>query len=185
MATDIFPAGVNSQGATTWIFTPTSPIEGTGEERGISLAVLQAATAADLTCYLPASEQEIGFDQERNDDTRACDDNKREEFGAASFTRESIFHIVAPQGEADDAGNLAVGALPPWDTVFATVIMGIPRKTGTPLDEGNLGDVYEVTTGEEHITPRENGKYRREVKTSFTRIGRSLPLITGSGTSPD
>ena len=52
-------------------------------------------------------------------------------------------------------------------------------KHGTALVAANKADVYAVTTGEEHITPRPSGKYRREVKTSFTRVAHGLP-ITGA-----
>lgn len=176
MTTDIFPGGINSQGNNTWIITPTNPV--TEDGLGLSLAVLEGATAVDLTCYLPASEQEIGFDQDREDDTRACDDNKREEFGAASFSRESIFHIVNPQGDASEPGNMAVGALPPNGTVYATLIMGVSHKAGA-VEVANKGVPFQITTGEEFTTPREAGKYRREVKTSFTRLARSLPIVSG------
>ena len=171
MTTDIFPAGINSQGATTWIATPTSPLN--TDKDGVLLATLSGATAVDLTCYFPASEQEIGFDQARDDDTRACDDNTREEFGAVTFSRESLFHIVDPQGADDAPGNLALGALIPNSTVYLSVRMGV--KHGSALAAAELWDVYEVTTGEEHTTPRESGKYRREVKTSFVRIARGVP----------
>ena len=86
MTTDIFPAGVNSQGHNTWIITFTNPVNTAGT--GVTLATLTGATAVDLTCYLGAEDQEIGFEQEREDDTRACDENKREEFGTATFSKD-------------------------------------------------------------------------------------------------
>ena len=175
MTTDIFPAGVNSQGHNTWIITPTNPVNTAGT--GVTLATLTGATAVDLTCYLGAEDQEIGFEQEREDDTRACDENKREEFGTATFSKESILHIVNPQGDPTDPGNRAVGAVPAGSTVYATLVMAV--KHGTALVAANKADVYAVTTGEEHITPRPSGKYRREVKTSFTRVAHGLP-ITGA-----
>lgn len=178
MTVDIFPAGINSQGNNTWIVTPTNPVMPDGA--GVSLAILKGATAVDLTCYLPNSEQEIGFDQAREDDTRACDTNTREEFGAATFSRESVFHIVHPQGDPTDPGNLAVGALPANDVVYATLVMGIPHEGGQALAVANKSDVYAITTGADHTTPRESGKYRREVKTSFTRIGHNLPIVAGA-----
>lgn len=171
MTADIFPAGINSQGATTWIATPTSPLN--AGKTSVTVATLKGATAVDLTCYFPASEQEIGFDQARDDDTRACDDNTREDFGAVTFSRESLFHIVDPQGAADDPGNLALGALPANSVIFVSVRMGI--KHSATFAAAELWDVYEVTTGADHITPRENGKYRREVKTSWTRLAHACP----------
>ena len=174
MSVDIFPAGINSAGNNTWIITPTNPLIATG----LSLAVLNGATAVDLTCYLPSEEQEIGFDQARENDTRACDTSTREEFGTASFSKESILHIVSPQGDATDPGNMAVGALPANSVVYATLIMGVPHKNGARV-AGNKGDVYMVTVGEEHITPRASGKYRREVKTSFTRLDTGVAIVAG------
>ena len=175
MSVDIFPAGIISQGNNTWTCTATSPLNAAKDK--ILLTALNAASAVDLTCYMPAAEQEIGFDQDRDDDTRGCDSNKREDFGTASFTRDEIIHIVHPQGDPTDPGNLAVGALPANTIVYLSLRMGI--KHGTAHTAGDKYDVYEVQTGEEHITPRESGKYRRQVKTSFTRIAHAVEAIAG------
>lgn len=175
MTVDIFPAGINSQGNNTWWVTHTSPLN--DDKSGILIASITASAALDITCYLQAEDQEIGFDQEREDDTRACDETKREEFAAAAFTRDSIVHIVDPQGAATEPGNMAQGAVIPNSTIFVTVRMAV--KSGSAPAADQLADVYMVTTGEEHITPRASGKYRREVKTSWTRIAKGVPFITG------
>lgn len=174
MTTEIFPAGVDAMGATTWIATPTNPLAEGGES--VSLAAVQAATTIDVTCYLMAADQEIGLDQGRNDDTRACDDTKREEFDAPSFTKDSILHIVDPQKPGSEPGNRALEAFPAYSVVYVIQRLGVKHRTSPDLTSGDLVMVYEVTTGEEHETARENGKYRREVKTSWVRIGYRVPV---------
>ena len=175
MTTEIFPAGVDAMGATTWIATPTNPL--TTDGASVSLATLNGATAIDVTCYLMAAEQEIGLDQGRNDDTRACDDTKREEFDAPSFTKESILHIVDPQKPGSEPGNRAVEAFPAYSVVYVIQRLGVKHRTNPELEAGDLVMVYQVTTGDEHVSARENGKYRREVKTaSWVRIGYLVPV---------
>lgn len=174
MTTEIFPAGVDAMGATTWIATPTNPL--TTDGASVTLATLNGATAIDVTCYLMAADQEIGLDQGRNDDTRACDDATREEFGAATFTKDSILHIVDPQKPGSEPGNRALEAFPANSVVYVTQRMGVKHRTNPELETGDLTMVYMVTTGEEHESPRENGKYRREVKTSWVRIGYRVPV---------
>lgn len=178
MSTEIFPAGVNAMGATTWIVTPTNPLKADG--LAVDLAVLTGATAVDLTCYLAADDQEITVSQDRDDDTRACDDNKREEFGAATFGRDSIVHIVDPQKPGTVPGNLAVDALPADSTVYITQRLGVKHRTSPEISAADLCIVYEVTTGAEHETGLAAGKYKREVMTSFNRIAYRVPAAAGA-----
>lgn len=159
MSVDIFPAGITSPGNNTWIVTETEPT---------ALADLSAGT--DLSCYFPAGEVEIGFDQAREDDTRGCDEATRESFGAVTYTRDEIVHIVNPQGTGTEPGNLALAAVPEDSLIYVSVRMGV--KHGTAPSAEHKWDVYQVTTGAEHTTPLQAGKYVRRVKTSWTRVKR-------------
>jgi len=116
-----------------------------------------------------AEDQEIELSQEMEEDTRACDASARKAFGTPEFSRENILHIVDPQGAPDAQGNLALGALPANSTVYLTLFMS-GKSRQEKIAENDLVDVYSVTIGAEHISPRQNGKFKREVKTSFTRV---------------
>ena len=87
MSVDIFPSGITSPGNNTFLWTATRPT---------TLADLTGAF--DVTCYLQADGVEIDFDQARDNDTRGCDSSTRESFGATTFTKDEIAHIVDPQG---------------------------------------------------------------------------------------
>lgn len=159
MTTDIFPSGITSPGNNTWLWSPT---------RVTSLADLTAATTIDLSCYFPASEVEIGFDQAREDDTRACDASTRESFGTTTYTRDEIVHIVNPQGDGTEPGNLALAAVEEDAVGYVYLRMGVPH--GTAPAASHLWDEYMVQTGAAHITPLSAGKYVRRVKTSWTKL---------------
>ena len=165
MSTDIFPAGITSPGNNTWIWTDTLPT---------ALANLTAGT--DLSCYFPAGEIEIGFDQARDDDTRGCDEATRESFGAITYTRDELVHIVDPQGAGTEPGNMAAGAVEANAVGYISLRMGV--KHGTAPTAEHMWDIYMVTTGAEHITPLQAGKYVRRVKTSWTRVKRGVKLTS-------
>lgn len=161
MSIDIFPAGVTSPGNNTWIWTDTKPT---------ALADLEAGT--DLSCYFPAAEVEITFDQAREDDTRGCDSATRESFGAVTYTRDELVHIVDPQGDGTEPGNLALAAVETDAVQYCSVRMGVPH--GEDLSADDKWDVYQVTTGGDHITPLQAGKYVRRVKTSWNRVEQGV-----------
>ena len=163
MSVDIFPAGITSPGNNTWIVTETNPA---------TLAELTAGV--DLSCYFPAGEIEISFDQAREDDTRGCDESTRESFGAVTYTRDEIVHIVNPQGAGTEPGNLALSAVPVDSVIYVSLRMGV--KHGTAPSAEHLWDKYMVTTGGDHITPLQAGKYVRRVKTSWTRIAKGVTI---------
>lgn len=158
MSVDLFPTGVSSPGNNTWLWSPT---------KITTLAGLTAGTVVDLSCYFPASEVEIGFDQSRDDDTRGCDAATRESFGTVSYSRDELVHIVNPQGTGTEDGNKALGAVLPNSSGFIYLRMGIPHGT-TPI-AAHKWDEYRVATGGDHITPLSQGKYLRRVKTSWTK----------------
>lgn len=170
MITDIFPAGVQAQGNTTFLWlgkvAPSSPP---------TIAELTGETVLDFTCYLSADEVEISFDQAREDDTRACHEATSEAFGPTTFTKDSIRHIVDPQELGEAEGNLARGEIEANATQYAAIIPGL--KPGTAPAEGTLVDIYKVEVGEEHISPLSSGKFKREVKTSWTRVQKAVAVV--------
>lgn len=161
MSVDIFPTGIQSAGNNTWIATATKPT-----------TVAAITAGVDVSCYFPADEIEIGFDQDREDDTRGCDGVKRETFGALSFSRDEIVHIVNPQGDGTEPGNLAVDAFPANETVYVSVRMGV--KNGTTPVAADKWDVYMVELGGDHTTPLQAGKYVRRVKSAWTRVEHNV-----------
>lgn len=158
MTTDIFPSGITSPGNNTWLWSPT---------KVTTLSGLTAVGVVDLSCYFPASEIEIGFDQAREDDTRACDAASRESFGTVTYTRDELVHIVDPQGDGTEPGNLALAAVEADSSGYVYLRMGV--KHGTAPTATHLWDEYMVETGADHITPLAAGKYVRRVKTSWTK----------------
>lgn len=150
---EIFPAGISSPGNNLYLWLDTEPE---------ALADLTAGT--DITDYIPASEMEIGFDQERENDTRAGDASARESFGTTTFTREEIVIIVDPQGDGTEPGNLADGAIEDDALAYCAVRMGVPRATAASATD--KWDVYEVQTGASAETPLQSGKYVRRIKSS-------------------
>lgn len=169
MMTDIFPAGVQAQGNTTFLWIGAVPPSAPPK-----LSELTADTVLDFTCYLSAEDVEIGFDQAREDDTRACHEATSEAFGATTFSKDSISHIVDPQEIGKETGNLARGQIEANATQYCVVIPGV--KPGSKLAEGMLCDVYKVEVGEEHISPLSSGKFKREVKTSWTRVQKAAAI---------
>ena len=156
MSVDIFPAGITSPGNNTFIWTATKP------------ALLGDLTAGfDVTCYLQADGVEIDFDQARENDTRGCDSSTRESFGATTFTKDEIAHIVDPQGAGTEPGNMALGEIAEDAVQYCSVRMGVAH--GTAPTATDKWDVYAVTTGAAHISPLAAGKYLRRLKTSWTR----------------
>lgn len=163
MSTDIFPSGITSPGNNTWLWSPT---------KITTLAGLTAAPVVDLSCYFPASEVEIGFDQARDDDTRGCDAATRESFGAVTYTRDELVHIVNPQGTGTEPGNLALDAVEEDSSGYIYLRMGV--KHGTAPTAEHVWDEYMVATGAAHITPLQAGKYLRRVKTSWTKTRQGI-----------
>lgn len=171
--TDIFPAGVKAQGNTTFLWLGKVP-----PSVPPTLTELTAETVLDFTCYLSAEDVEIGFDQAREDDTRACHEATSEAFGATTFSKDSILHIVDPQEEGIAEGNLARGEIEANATQYCAVIPGV--APGAELAAGMLVDVYKVECGEEHISPLPSGKFKREVKTSWTRVQKAAAIGAGA-----
>lgn len=99
MSVDIFPAGMTSPGNNKWIWCDT-----------IAQSVEDLNDGLDLSCYFPADQIEIDFDQAREDDTRGCDAATRESFGAVTYTKDELVHIVNPQGDGTEPGNMALSA---------------------------------------------------------------------------
>lgn len=161
MSVDIFPAGLTSPGNNTWIWMDTEPED---------LADIEAGT--DLSCYFPASEIEISFDQARDDDTRGCDASTRESFGATTYTREELVYIFDPQGDGTEPGNMADGAIDEDSIGYLAVRMGVAH--GTAPAATHKWDVYQVTTGKKHSTPLQTGKYVRRIKTSFALVASGV-----------
>ena len=159
MSVDIFPTGITSPGNNTFLWTAAEPT---------TLASLTAGF--DITCYLQADGVEIDFDQARENDTRGCDSSTRESFGATTFSKDEIAHIVDPQGAGTEPGNQALGEIEADAVQYCAVRMGVPH--GTAPSATHKWDVYAVTTGEAHISPLASGKYLRRVKTSWTRIAQ-------------
>ncbi|MGO4984628.1 phage tail tube protein [Collinsella sp. Sow4_E3] len=158
MATeDIYPAGISSPGNNTWLVNDT---------KAASLADLKAMF--DVSCYLPAGEVEIGFSQEREDDTRACHASKIESFGATVYDRKEWVHLVAPQGDGTEQGNLAKSKIKANQTQYVYLRMGV--KHGTELKASDRWDEYMVQNGAEHTSPLQSGKYVRKVQTSWTLL---------------
>lgn len=170
---DIFPEGVKAAGQTRWLVTSAFP--GTPPDT-VSLAAL--ANAVDVACYIGADSQEITLEQEQDEDTRACDSSKRYAWANPEFKKDMIVHVVDPQKPGTEKGNLARGAIPANATIYMTLYMGPKDRNSTEgeLKPGDLVDVYQVTTGAELVSPRESGKYRREVRTSFTRVLHGVTL---------
>lgn len=164
MSVDIFPDGITSPGNNTWIITPTKPA-----------ALADLTGGFDASCYFPAGEIEITFDQAREDDTRGCDAATRESFGAVTYTRDEIAHIVDPQADGTEPGNMALAEIPEDDTIYVSLRMGV--KHGTEPSATDKWDIYQVATGAGHITPLQAGKYLRRVKTSWTKVetGATVP----------
>lgn len=158
---DIFPAGISSPGNNTFILTDTQPA-----------ALADFDTGLDITCYMQATEMEITMEQDREDDTRACHASKSESFGATTFTRESIVHIVNPQGDGTEQGNLALARIATDSTLYVSIRMGIEHG-GAPA-ASDKWDVYRVVTGEAHTSPQQSGKYVRRVMTSWSRIAQGV-----------
>ena len=173
MITDIYPAGKKAAGASWFLWfgeePPSSPP---------TLAEVQAATVLDLTCYLMADGTEIGMDQAREDDTRACHNSTSESFGATTFTKESILHIVDPQEKGLAEGNKARELVKANATQYCGVVNGIDHETGT-VAAAALMDVYRVECGEDHISPAASGKFLREVKTSWSRVQKAAAIAPG------
>lgn len=163
MSVDIFPSGITSPGNNTFLWTATKP------------ALLADLTGAfDVTCYLQADGVEIDFDQAREDDTRGCDSSTRESFGATTFTKDEILHIVDPQGTGAEPGNMALGEIEADALQYCSIRMGVPH--GTAPAATHKWDIYAVQTGEAHISPLASGKYVRRVKTSWTRVEQSTTI---------
>lgn len=173
MMTDIYPVGVAAQGNTLFLWhgqvKPSDPP---------TVAELTATTVLDITCYMPSDQVEIPFDQARDDDTRACHTSTSESFGATTFNKDSISHIVNPQEPGTAEGNLARDAIEANTTNYCSVVNGVKNADG--VIAGVLVDVYQVNTGEEHISPRSGGKFLREVKTSWTRIMKGVAVVAGA-----
>lgn len=161
MSVDIFPAGMTSPGNNTFIWTATEPT-----------ALADLAAGFDVTSYLQADGVVIDFDQAREDDTRGSDAATRESFGATTFTKDEIAHIVDPQGAGTEPGNLALAEIAPDAVQYCSVRMGVPH--GTEPTATDKWDVYAVTTGAAHISPLQAGKYLRRVKTSWTRVDEGV-----------
>lgn len=173
MSADVFPDGVKAAGQTRWLVTSAFP--GTAPD---TVTVEALKTAVDVSCYISADDQEIALEQEQDEDTRACDSSKRYAWANPEFKKDSIVHVVDPQKAGTEKGNLARGAIPANATVYFTLYMGPKDRNSSEgaLAADDMVDVYQVTTGEEHISPRAAGKYRREVRTSFTRLLHGVKL---------
>lgn len=167
--TDIYPVGVRAQGNTLFLWLgqqkPSDPP---------TVAEVSAETVLDITCYLPSGQVEIGFEQERVDDTRACHTSTSESFGAVTFSKDSISHIVNPQEPGTAEGNRARDVIEADATQYCAVINGVSKIED--LTAGTLADIFQVNCGEEHISPMSSGKFLREVMTSWTRIQKAVAL---------
>ena len=159
--TEIFPSGMTSPGNNTYLWMASEPA---------LLADLTAAT--DITAYIPAGEMEIGFDQSRDDDTRASDASARESFGTVSFSRDEIVVVWDPQGAGTEPGNLAAGAIEENALQYCAIRMGV--ENGTAPTATHKWDVYAVQTGAHHGTPLQSGKFVRRTKTSWSRIAQGV-----------
>lgn len=168
MSVDIFPAGMTSPGNNTFIWTATKPT-----------ALADILAGFDVTCYLQSAGVEIDFDQAREDDTRGCDSATRESFGAVTYTKDEIAHIVAPQGAGSESGNLAKTKIAANALQYCAVRMGVAHPTTPTAD--HEWDLYAVQTGGDHMSPLATGKYLRRVKTSWTRIGQGVKFAAGGG----
>lgn len=163
MSVDIFPSGITSPGNNTFLWTATRPTK---------LADLTGAF--DVTCYLQADGVEIDFDQARENDTRGCDSSTRESFGATTFTKDEIAHIVDPQGAGTEPGNMALAEIEADALQYCSIRMGIEH--GTAPTATHKWDIYAVQTGEDHTSPLASGKYVRRVKTSWTRVAHNVTV---------
>lgn len=158
---EIFPAGISSPGNNLYIVMDTEPA-----------ALTDISSGTDITDYIPAGEMEIGFDQARDDDTRAGDAAARESFGTTTFSRDELVVIWDPQGDGTEPGNRAAGALTADTLLYVGVRQGIPRDTAPSATD--VWDVYEVQTGDRHSTPLQSGKYVLRIKTSWSRSANGV-----------
>lgn len=164
MTVDIFPAGIQSSGNNRAILLTTPPAIPSKPK----LAELTAGL--DATCYFMADFwDQLDWDQDRDDDTRACDTSKREDFGLVSIGTKTISHIVNPQGDGTEPGNLLAAAIQPDSQFWLYLRTGIPQTD--PIADGQTISVgYHVATGEAMTLPRSSGKYLRKAQTNFSLL---------------
>ena len=164
MMTDIFPTGTQSAGNNLFILG-TTPTAVKGKP---SLAELNATTNIDITCYIPTTAFAVTLDQATEDDTRWCDRSTRTEFGVATLNLSEISHIVNPQGDGTETGNLLLGSLQP-DSAYQ-LYWRLGKDHAAELAVGDVVVGFDLTTGEAFIPPMASGKYLRNVKCSLTAI---------------
>ena len=164
MMTDIFPTGIQSAGNNLFILG-TTPTAVKGKP---SLAELNATTNIDITCYIPTTAFAVTLDQATEDDTRWCDKSTRQEFTVATLNLSEISHIVNPQGDGAEPGNLLLGSLLPDSTYELWWRLG--KDHAEPLAAGDTVVGFDLVTGEAFTPPMASGKYLRTVKVSLTAI---------------
>lgn len=162
MKTDIFPSGLQSAGNNLFILV-TVPPEDKAEP---TLAELNAETSIDITCYIPTTAFAVTLDQPTEDDSRWCDKSTRYEFGMPSLNLTEIAHIVDPQGDGTETGNLLLGSLLPNSEYQLYWRLG--KDHSAALASGDTVVGFDVSTGEAFTPPLASGKYLRTVKVSLT-----------------
>ena len=164
MKTDIFPAGQNSPGNNLAIFLKTPP----ADPKAPTLAELTAGV--DATCYLQADFWDgLGFGQEREDDTRACDASKRESFGVETWGLTEFAHITNPQEVGTTPGNLLKAEILPDTIGYLYLRSGLPQSTAIAATQV-INNGFQVSTGAVAELPRSSGKFLRTVQVSMSRI---------------
>lgn len=170
MKTDIFPAGQISPGNNLAIFVKTPP------ENPAAPTLAELDAGLDITCYLPADFWDgLGFGQEREDDTRACDASKRESFGVETWGLTEISHITNPQEAGTAEGNLAKAEILPNSIGYLYLRSGLPQSTALAGTQ-TINNIFQVSTGAAAELPRASGKYLRTVQVSVSRIATDYEI---------
>lgn len=141
-----------------------------------TVSELTAQTVVDLSCYLTADGWNPSADEQVISDDRLCDTETYEQPGRASRSLEVTY--IDNTNTAKE--NEAVETLQPGTSGYLVTRSGVPFDT--PIDAGDLVDVWPVTCGiYQKLPPEANSVLRRTQRMFVTsRVRVDVEVVSGS-----
>lgn len=144
------PASVPTNGTTGAVW-----IEAIADIDAPELDEITALTSLDVSCYVTGDGLNPETSENNIEDPRLCSKQVYEQPGDFTDTLE-ITYVFNPASPADNEASLTIQ---PGATGFVFLRWGV--DSDQPYAAGDIGDVYQVTAGQQRKqTPGRNGVHR-------------------------
>lgn len=158
----VIPTGVDAEGMLKIIWTPTA---------SLSVAVLNGATAVELSCYLIKDTFGHSAETEKGTDERVCSKEVFESLGKTKWSFEDLVYVWTPQATTADPNNKAYDTLKPRTPGFLTVRWG--KDVDSALAVGDKVDQFAVTVGEQ-VPQKPEANSKLKIQQPVTVTGNTL-----------